>query len=126
MILPKISKKLHEIEKILGRRAPFPPKYATASLCYALRKIIRFSIACFCLKPDYHSSGNVDSSGHGFGWCSNQHLRAYNLADNQVGVLLDAIDRVNATDQTMVVIRYSKPSEFDSLQHVLVIIVKKL
>ena len=65
----------------------------------------------FCTKLNYHSSGNVDSSGHGFGWCSNQHLRAYNMADNQVGVLLDAIDRVNATDQTMVVIRYDRSNK---------------
>ena len=78
-------------------------------------------IAC---RLDCYSSGNVDSSGHGFGWCSNQHLRAYNLADNQVGVLLDAIDRVNATDQTMVVIRYGKPIQFESLQHVLVKIIE--
>ena len=29
-----------------------------------------------------------------------------NLADNQVGLLLDAIDNVNAADEVMVVLRY--------------------
>ena len=45
------------------------------------------------------------SSGHTWGWCSAQYLRAVNLADNQVGVLLDAIDNVNASDEVMVVLR---------------------
>ena len=45
------------------------------------------------------------SSGHTWGWCSGQYLRAVNLADNQVGVLLDAIDNVNASEEVMVVLR---------------------
>ena len=47
---------------------------------------------------------SVDETGHRFSWCGDRYMSAVDVADQQVGLLLDVIDEAGLTDEVSVII----------------------
>jgi len=48
--------------------------------------------------------GNVDETGHKYGWCKKEYLAEVDLADKQVGQLLDVVDASGLADRITVMV----------------------
>ncbi|CAH1792115.1 unnamed protein product [Owenia fusiformis] len=61
--------------------------------------------------------GNVDETGHGYGWCGPEYETEVGTVDKLVGQVLDAIDDVNMTSQVLVMLSADHGGDVGTKSH---------